>query len=145
LLIRSSFHFAHVGLLTIYSLPTTIAISEDIGKYISADLFAVLIARHHQAAGDADVAVEANIQSLETGLEIRWSRMFREPLDMLGFGKKVSRENGMHKVGRENPIQRLRIVSAKAIRSLNRSMSGDHAPPNAAAARGRQLCLTASK
>src|SRR6266496_5492563 len=111
--LKSSFHPAHVGLLTIDGLPTTIPITENIGKYISADLFAILVTRHYHAVSDTDVAVEANVQPLETGLEIRRSWMLREPLDMLSFGKEVSRGNRMHEVGRENPIQRLRIISGE--------------------------------
>jgi hypothetical protein len=107
--------FAHIGLLTVYGLPVTNPISKDIGKYTSADLFAVLVARDHCSVGNAEVAVEADIQPLETGLEIRRSRMRGEPVDMLSFGQKVSRENRMHKIRRENPIQRLRIVSIKPL------------------------------
>lgn len=57
------FIFARFGLLAINCLPNAISISKDVGKYTSADLFAVLVASGHCSVGDADVAVEANVQN----------------------------------------------------------------------------------
>src|SRR5215467_3114943 len=54
---RRSFHLHHVGLLAIDRLPAPFPEHEHIGKYVSRDLLAGLIACDYDPIRDSDVAV----------------------------------------------------------------------------------------